>query len=104
MNTLVELREQLKVFYGEHGIYLKPILTFGLALVLLLQINQMVGYLSILGNIFVILILALICAILPLNGTAVICSIVIVGTAFRTGHGSGSSRSRRVLSAVSAVF
>lgn len=91
MNTLVELREQLKVFYGEHGIYLKPILKFGLALVLLLQINQMVGYLSILGNIFVILILALICAILPLNGTAVICSIVIVGQLFGLGMEVGAA-------------
>ncbi|MDD3279625.1 MAG: hypothetical protein PHG16_12225 [Lachnospiraceae bacterium] len=85
MNVLVELKEKLKHIYGEYGLYLTPILKFLLALFLLLQINHIVGYLSILNNIFIVLILALICAILPLNGTALICSIAIVGQLFGLG-------------------
>lgn len=90
MNTLVELKEKLKSLYGEYGLYLKPLLQFAVALFLLLQINSMIGYLPVLGNVFVILILALVCAILPLNGTAVICGIVIIGQLFGLGMEIGA--------------
>ena len=71
MKTLLEYREKMKLFLGKYDIYLFPVLKFALALIAFLAINANVGFMSRLTNPGIALILALMCAFLPLNVTVV---------------------------------
>lgn len=68
MTMFLELKEKLKEFYAGYGNYILPAAKFLLALAVFLSINHTLDAVPVLGNIFVVLILALICALLPLNG------------------------------------
>lgn len=65
MTALLELKQKIKNVYGQYEIYILPILKFVLALVYFVWINGNMGYMKQLDNLFVVLILALICSILP---------------------------------------
>ena len=65
MTALLEIKQNIKRFYGEYEVYILPVLKFALAFVYFLWINSNMGYMKQLDNIFVILVLALVCAILP---------------------------------------
>lgn len=85
MTVFIELREKIKAFYARYDIYILPVVKFALAMVIFIGINNMLGYLTILNNLFVVAVLALICAILPLNGTVVIGVFMIVLHCFGVG-------------------
>ena len=68
MTVLIELKEKLKEFYGSCSGIVLPIVKFLLALAVFRGINSNLGYLKMLNSMYVVLILSLICAILPLNG------------------------------------
>ena len=78
MNGLMEFRERLKNFYEDYDVVIRPVFRFVLALISLIALNNEIGYLEVLNQVFVVLILAVICAILPLNGLVLICATVIV--------------------------
>lgn len=80
MTALLELKQKIKNFYGQYEMYLQPLLKFVLGLVYFMWINQSMGYMAELNNIFVVLILALICSILP---SAV---LVFAGFVLMVGH------------------
>ena len=65
MTALLEMKQNIKRFYGQYEVYILPVLKFALAFVYFLWINSNMGYMKQLDNIFVILILALVCSILP---------------------------------------
>ena len=71
---------EYKKFYGQYEIYILPVLKFLLAFVYFLWINSNMGYMKQLDNIFVILILALVCSILPVS------VMMFVGFALMIGH------------------
>lgn len=85
MNVIARMREGVKSFYASYDVYIRPVLKFGLAVLIFIAINDQLGYLSALNNLFVILILAVICAILPLNGIVVIGTVLIVAHCFGLG-------------------
>ena len=68
MTIFLELKEKLKEIYAEYGTYILPAAKFLLALAVFQSINHTLNYVPALGNIFIVLILSLICAIIPLNG------------------------------------
>ena len=76
MTNLLVLREQMKKIYSRYEIYITPILKFLLAFVSLSMINHVIGYMGILNNMAVVLILALMCSFLPMNLTIVISAVV----------------------------
>ena len=80
MNAIARMREGVRSFYASYDVYIRPVLKFALAVLLFIAINDQLGYMNALNNLFVILILAVICAILPLNG------IVVIGTALIVAH------------------
>ncbi|MDO4306522.1 MAG: hypothetical protein Q4C77_06780 [Eubacteriales bacterium] len=80
MTALLELKQRIKNFYGQYEMYFQPLLKFILGLVYFLWINQSMGYMAELDNIFIVLILALICSILP---SAV---MVFAGCVLMVGH------------------
>lgn len=82
MTVLIELKEKLKEFYGSCSGIVLPIVKFLLALAVFRGINSNLGYLKMLNSMYVVLILSLICAILPLNGMVFLAMLVIIGHCF----------------------
>lgn len=85
MTTLLEMKQKIKNFYGEHDTWLLPLLKFLLAFLVFQSINSTLGFLETLDNIFIVLILSIICAVLPLNGMAVLGCIMIVAHCYGVG-------------------
>ena len=77
MTALLELKQKIKNLYGQYEIYILPFLRFVLALVYFLWINANMGYMTQLNNIFIVLILALICSILP-SGVMIFVGFVLM--------------------------
>ena len=67
MTALLILKQKIKEFYGEHDTWILPILKFILAFGLFKGINTTLGFMGKLDNIFVVLILALLCSVMPVN-------------------------------------
>lgn len=80
MTALLEFKQKLKGIYAQYEIYLLPLLKFILALVYFVWINSNMGYMKALDNIFVVLILSLICCILPSG------MMIFTGFALMIGH------------------
>lgn len=80
MTALLEIKQNIKKFYGQYEVYILPVLKFLLAFVYFLWINSNMGYMKQLDNIFVILILALVCSILPVS------VMMFIGFALMIGH------------------
>ncbi|MDE5698234.1 MAG: hypothetical protein K2I96_12630 [Lachnospiraceae bacterium] len=80
MTNLLVFREQLKKFYSKYELYLTPIFKFLLAIVTLTMINSSIGYMSELKKTVVVLVLALMCSVLPMN------FIVFAAAAVTLGH------------------
>ncbi|UWP58386.1 hypothetical protein [Ruminococcus gauvreauii] len=85
MTFFLEFKEKLKSFYTKSSVYLNPVLKFGLALVVFININMMLGFLPQLNSVFVVLILALLCAILPITAIMVFGCFLIVGHCYAVG-------------------
>lgn len=67
MKGIYNIRTLFEKYYSEYGNYIDAAAKFVTALILFMQINGRIGGKSIFGNIFVELILALVCAILTPN-------------------------------------
>ncbi|MDE6916918.1 MAG: hypothetical protein K2P39_09000 [Lachnospiraceae bacterium] len=80
MTNLLVFREQLKKFYSKYELYLTPFFKFLLTLVTLIMINSSIGYMSELKKAPVVLVLALMCSVLPMN------CIVLVAAGVTLGH------------------
>ena len=78
MTIFLELKEKLKGIYAEYGTYILPAAKFLLALAVFQSINHTLNYVPALGNIFIVLILSLICAIIPLNGMVFFAMVLIL--------------------------
>lgn len=65
MTTLLEFKQKIKGLFAQYEVYLMPLLKFVLAMVYFVWINSNMGYMRELDNIFIVLILALICSVLP---------------------------------------
>lgn len=85
MTTLLEMKQKIKTFYGEHDTWLLPLLKFLLAFMVFQSINSTLGFLEALDNIFIVLILSIICAVLPLNGMAILGCIMIIAHCYGVG-------------------
>ena len=85
MTALLEFKQKLKNLYGRLEPYLLPVFKFGLALVYFMWINENMGYMTKLNSVFVIVILALICCILPPGATAFVGFCLMIGHAYALG-------------------
>ena len=82
MATLLEFREKMKLWLGKYDIYIFPVLKFIIALITFLMINGYLGFMSRLKNPGIVLILALMCSILPVNMIAVLGAVLILAHAY----------------------
>lgn len=78
MTKLLEIRDKAIKFYGEYSTYVFPVVKFVFALVTFLLINANIGYMTKISNPLIAVILALICALLPVNGTILVAAIVVL--------------------------
>lgn len=82
MATLLELRGFVKRFYARYDVYVKPVLKFSLALVNFLLMNSKVGFMQQLRSPLIAVVLAMVCAFLPLNTTVVFAGILLIAHAY----------------------
>ncbi len=82
MTILLEFKERLKSFYGNYEIYLKPLLHFVTALVVFFMISGEIGFMTRLQNPAILLLLALICAFLPINVTVLAAAALVVANLY----------------------
>lgn len=85
MTALLELKEKLQILYGRYSSYIHPILKFILAFFIFNSINRSLGYMEMINSIFILLIISLLCAILPLNAIVVFGGIMIIIHTFALG-------------------
>jgi len=80
MTGLLELREKIKGVYSRYEVFIMPVVKFLLAFIVLNCVNGQLGYMTQLDNVALVLIVALICSLLPMNG------IVFFATVFSLLH------------------
>ena len=90
MTMLRELRNKLTVFYGTHAQLILIIFKIGLALMTFLGLRAAIGNGSIFSNIFLVLILSLLCGILPLQGLPILAAVYMAGCSFMMGYDAGA--------------
>lgn len=78
MTSLLEIKDRLIRFYSKYETYLYPVVKFIVAFVLFTTINMNIGFMEKISRFPVALILALVCAILPINATIGIAAIVVL--------------------------
>lgn len=78
MTKMLELREKLRNFYGKYEIYASAGVKFIVALLAFFLINGSIGYMEKLDSLAVLLILALICAFLPVNAIMLVGAVLIL--------------------------
>ena len=98
MTALLELKQRIKNLYSQYEIYILPVLRFVLAMAYFIWINTNMGYMKQIDNIFIVLILALICSILA-SGV-----MIFVGFALMVAHGYAGDRSCRFYACADPVY
>lgn len=78
MTTLLTFRDNVKAFMSRYDYILTPIFKFILALLLFWSLNSQMGYMSLLQNILLLVLLAVICAFLPVEFMSGIGGIMII--------------------------
>ena len=78
MTGLLELREYLKQSYAKYEVYLKPCVIFLMALVSLIAINVSMGYMNVLKNPAIVLVVALMCSFMPKNFVVIVSAMWIL--------------------------
>lgn len=78
MTTLLTFRDNLKAWYSRYDHILTPIVKCILAFVVFYSVNKQFGYMDILNNNLIVLLLAVICAFLPLEVIAGIGGVLLV--------------------------
>lgn len=65
MMGLLVFKERLRVFYGRHSMWVRPLLKFAVSLTVFLLLNINLGYMTKLNHPLTVMGLSLICALLP---------------------------------------
>ena len=78
MTNLLEIKDRLIRFYSKYETYLFPVVKFIVAIVLFTAINMNVGFMEKISRFPIALILALVCAILPVNATIWLAAFVVL--------------------------
>lgn len=78
MTNLLEMKDRLIRFYGKYESYLYPVVKFIVALALFTIINTNIGFMEKISSFPIALILALVCAILPINAMIWTAALIIL--------------------------
>lgn len=78
MTKLLEIKDQLIRFYSKYETYLYPVVKFVMAFVLFVIINRNIGFMERISSLPIAIILALVCAVLPINATIWLGALVVL--------------------------
>ena len=78
MTQLIEIKDKIIKFFCYYEFYMMMVVKFVLALTLFLIINANIGFMSRISSVPVAIILAMICCLLPVNGTICLAAIVVL--------------------------
>lgn len=78
MSDLLELKERVRHFYGKYEVYIVPVIKFILALVTFILIGRNIGYMERVNSVPVVLVVALLCAVLPVNAIVIFAAGLIL--------------------------
>ncbi len=82
MSDLLELKERVRHFYGKYEVYLLPVVKFILAFATFWLIGSNIGYMEKINGLSVNLILALLCAILPVNAIILFVMVIVLANLY----------------------
>ena len=82
MGSLLEAKEYLRNFYNKYEIYVNLVVKFLVALISLTTINGSLGYMGILKNPTVVLIVSLMCSFMPKNFIVILSAIFVLGHSY----------------------
>ncbi len=91
MNVFLPVRRSMERLYARHATVIRILIKFLFALVTFFFIRNVTGFSALASNLFVILILALLCSILPYKGTVVIAAILIAAQSLALGYDIGAA-------------
>lgn len=77
--VLLEIKEQLKLFYAKFDIYIVSAFKFLLTLIALNMINSDLGYMSKLTGTPIVLLVSLVCALLPWGASTAVTALFMLG-------------------------
>ena len=83
MLTLLVVKENLREFYSKYSIVLNIIIKFVLALICLLIINYNMAYLEATKSIYLILVISIFCSILPYGAIVTVLSVYILANIYK---------------------
>ncbi|MDE5778082.1 MAG: hypothetical protein K2I10_06190 [Lachnospiraceae bacterium] len=78
MTILLTFRDNIKAYYSRYDYIFTPIVKFVFSLLLFFTLNAKMGYLAVLNNTLLVVLISIICAFLPIEVMAVIGGIFIV--------------------------
>ena len=78
MNKLLEIKDKAVKFCGEYEHFILPVVRFAVAFIAFITIDLNIGYMAKISSMLVALLLALVCALLPVNAILWIASIMIL--------------------------
>lgn len=78
MTTLLTFRDNIKAFLSRYDYIVTPVLKFLLAMLIFFSLNRQFGYMQVLNNGLLLLLLSFICAFLPIEIITGISAVMIV--------------------------
>ena len=78
MTQLIEIKDKIIRFVSSYETYVRMGVKFVIALILFSIINANIGYMAMISNVPVAIILALVCCLLPVNATIWIAALIVV--------------------------
>lgn len=85
MTALHNVKQSMKEFYGKFDTFILPVLKFILAFITFQIINSSLGFMDKLSNIFIVLILSVLCSILPLGMIVFFGFLLVLGHCYALG-------------------
>ncbi|MGN0437857.1 MAG: hypothetical protein ACI4F4_04980 [Lachnospiraceae bacterium] len=84
MTTLWTFRDNAKTIYSRYDYIFTPILKFILSFLVIMNINSRTGYMAFLNQNYIVFLLSILCAFLPIEFLAGISFVVLIGQSFKT--------------------
>ncbi|MCD7738403.1 MAG: hypothetical protein LUH58_05100 [Lachnospiraceae bacterium] len=78
MTTILMIKTEIQNLYAQYEKIVRPLSRGILAFALLLMINERIGYMTRLDNIFIVLLASVLCGLLPMGFTAFVCALFLV--------------------------
>lgn len=85
MTFLLEIKEKMRQIYIKCSDWILPVLKFVLAMLVFMAINSSIGFLPVFKNMYLVIIMALICALMSVKATIFFAGVMIIGHCYALG-------------------